>query len=312
VAEGGKVEATGGRRRPPRKNAEEDWVVVPDWHPAIIDRETFAQVQARLQENRERKTPITGGGDYALAQLLVCGRCGLPMWGFLRQRGRRYYRCSGAQRFGKSFCSRNNVSEARVLTAVANKLQAELLNPAVLADLRARIREQARQERDPSALESIRARLTELSRQIDQGHSNLAILPTDLVPAVRDKVLAMKAEHSRLSAELERLTRESATAAAEKLEGVIAAAEGLLWGLREAIAAGRPPAVRALLGDLVDRVVLDFAPEQRRGNRSSLVGGSIYLKQDGYPVPSAEVVGSSRVGSHPSRPRIDCWRYRGK
>jgi site-specific DNA recombinase len=103
AAEGGKVEASGGRRRPRRKHAKEDWVVVPDWHPAIIDRETFAQVQVRLQENRERKTPITGGGDYALNQMLVCGRCGLPMWGYLDQRGRRYYRCSGLQRFGKSF-----------------------------------------------------------------------------------------------------------------------------------------------------------------------------------------------------------------
>jgi DNA invertase Pin-like site-specific DNA recombinase len=296
--EGGKVEATGGRRRPPRKNAEEDWVIIPDWHPAIIDRETWAQVQARLQENREHKTPIMGGGDYALNQMLVCGRCGLPMWGYL-DAGRRKYRCSGLMRFGKSFCNRNSVSEARVLTAVANKLQAELLNPQVLADLRAKIHEQARQERDPSALNMVRARLGELSAQINQGHSNLALLPADVVPAVLDKVRAWKAEHARLSAELERLTAESAEAAAEKLEGVIATAEELLWGLREAMAAGRPPEVRALLGELVDHVVLDFAPEQRRGNRSGLVGGSIYLKQEGCPVPPAEVDDSSPVR----------WRY---
>jgi hypothetical protein len=191
------------------------------------------------------------------------------------------------------------------VTAIANKLQAELLNPAVLADLRAKIREQARQERDPSALNALRARLAELSRQIDQGHSNLAILPPDVVPKVLAKVRGLEAEHGRLSAELERLTRESAGAAAEKLEGVIATAEGLLWRLREAITAGRPSGVRALLGELVDRVVLDFAPGQRRGNRSELVGGSIYLKQDGCPLPASEVVDLLRVPIHPpGRPGV--------
>jgi ElaB/YqjD/DUF883 family membrane-anchored ribosome-binding protein len=281
-------------------------VVVPDWHLAIIDRETFAKVQARLRENRERKTPITGGGEYALNQMLVCGRCGLSMWGYLDRRGRRYYRCSGLMRFGKSFCNRNSVRESRVLDAIANKLQAELLNPEVLAGLRAKIRERARRERDPSALDAVRNRLAELGRQIDQGHTNLALLPADVVPKVLAKVRGLEDEHRRLSAELERLTKESAEAAAEKLEEVIAAAEGMLRGLREAMAAGRPSEVRTLLRELVDRVVLDFAPEQRRGNRSGLVGGSIYLKQDGCPVPAAEVVDSERVAMHTQHHRGQC------
>src|SRR5262249_42869750 len=105
TAKGGLVENRKAKRKPDQKHAperklpEEDWVIVPDWHPAIIDRLTFALVQARLAHNRERKTPHVGGGSFVLNQLLVCGQCGLVMWGFA-ERGQNKYRCSGNMRFG--------------------------------------------------------------------------------------------------------------------------------------------------------------------------------------------------------------------
>src|SRR5262249_8121614 len=126
--ENGEVTHNPGERQAACQYPEADWIVVPDWHPAIIDRETFALVEARLQHNREHKTPHVGGGEFVLNQLLICGACGLPMWGF-NERGQRKYRCSGNMRFGASFCGCNTVNEARLLDAVVVKLKDELLSP---------------------------------------------------------------------------------------------------------------------------------------------------------------------------------------
>src|SRR5262249_37798754 len=40
-----------------RRRVEADMIIVPGSHAALIDRETFEKVQAKLEGNRERRTP---------------------------------------------------------------------------------------------------------------------------------------------------------------------------------------------------------------------------------------------------------------
>lgn len=66
---------TGRRHRP-----KDDWTVALDAHPAIVDRETFAQVQAIFDQHRRvlgdaRKT------QWFLTSLIYCGHCGSRMYG---------------------------------------------------------------------------------------------------------------------------------------------------------------------------------------------------------------------------------------
>jgi site-specific DNA recombinase len=291
TATGGKVEtATGRHRRKPGANPEADWVVKPDWHPAIIDRETFAQVQARLAENRENKTPIKGGGNFALNGLLVCGKCHLPMHGF-NERGECKYRCSGEQRFGSKFCNTNTTREPVVLKSVVNALQAELLNPAFFEEALAEARRLAEEARESGTAEGMRTRLEALDKQIDQGNHNLTVLPPDRLGGVVAKLRELEDERQQLAADLERVEN---VAEVSDLEAVVAEAKRLLWDLRAAFDEGDPARVRFVLQEFVDRIVLEFRPKPRPRNRSPLRGGTIYLKD----ATSSQTVGSLPVRSH--------------
>jgi site-specific DNA recombinase len=266
-------QSKGGKKFERCKIDEQHWIVIPDHHPAIIDRETFARVQARLRQNRERKTPLVGGGDFLLTQMLVCGRCGLFMWGF-HERGERKYRCSGNMRFGAKYCGCNTARETVVLQTVVNRLQAKLLDPDNLARLRAETRAKVHKKQSRDNVDPIKARLKTLQKQIDQGNRNLAILPEDRLAAVIVKVRELEDERDRAQEELERITSGQD---AKDLANLIANAEKRLANLQKAFQEGEPALARVMLQEFVDRVVLEFKP-WGWGRRSPLVGGKIYLQ----------------------------------
>lgn len=62
------VEVGSSRTRP---KAESEWIKIPDHHPAIIDREHYAQVQAKLKHFKCPKRPR----EYALRGKVYCGCC---------------------------------------------------------------------------------------------------------------------------------------------------------------------------------------------------------------------------------------------
>ncbi|MBX5436725.1 MAG: recombinase family protein [Alicyclobacillaceae bacterium] len=88
----------------------EDWVVVRDTHPALVDRETFRQVQLRM--GRKEQTS-SAQGRHPLSGILRCGRCGAGMvavckrW---RDRQYRYYTCGRAFRSGRAACGQPNLA----------------------------------------------------------------------------------------------------------------------------------------------------------------------------------------------------------
>lgn len=65
--------------------------------PVIIPKETFEQVQKKLQTRKQRRRVGTGKHIYALAGLIYCDECGAPMFGHhsKNQKGyiQYYYRC---------------------------------------------------------------------------------------------------------------------------------------------------------------------------------------------------------------------------
>jgi DNA invertase Pin-like site-specific DNA recombinase len=78
-----------------------DWIVVDDAWPALVDRETFEQVQTRRKASKEAYVKMTGRkvhSSYLLTGLLTCGVCGGPMFGQTthntKGRATRYYVCT--------------------------------------------------------------------------------------------------------------------------------------------------------------------------------------------------------------------------
>ena len=102
------------------------WIVVPDTHEAIIDRDTFETVQRML---KERTRSGSGGCIHPLARKVVCGCCGSVMEQTARQPGAdgtriRYVRCRMHQR-APEVCGNETCTDLKALeNAVLERIRA--------------------------------------------------------------------------------------------------------------------------------------------------------------------------------------------
>ena len=122
-------------------------------HPAIIDADTFAQVQEELARRASKRkvkqigTTTEQGkycGKYALTELLVCGECGTPYrrctWTAGGQK-RIVWRCINRLDYGKKYCHHSpTMEEAPLQEAIMNAiLNTAKSNPDILQTLKMHI-----------------------------------------------------------------------------------------------------------------------------------------------------------------------------
>jgi hypothetical protein len=139
VGAGGTVRKADAKRKGrPVRNPRETWTVLPDVHQAIIDRDLFDAVQAKLVANRKCYSPSRKRGTYPLAQLLRCAHYGSTMHGTKDKSGKPVYRCMGAQ---KKQCPNRSVREDVFLPLLIGVIRNEFLRPENLARLRRRAEE---------------------------------------------------------------------------------------------------------------------------------------------------------------------------
>jgi DNA invertase Pin-like site-specific DNA recombinase len=303
---GNEVRAVKGRRRDnrQRRNAPEDWIVVPDAHPAVIDRETFAACEKKLAATRRgcpgcRNTPLPGGGDWVLTGILFCGMCGGRMVGIthrVRYKSTvhvyRRYVCKASQRQSAGTCRMNAVRQEAVLDEVAKLIQESFTDPERLALLRAEVEMQAGQEEEDREAERQQRReaLERLDQQIAQGNRNLALLPADRLPAVVEQVRAWEVERSALARESARLDA-AAELHADYAKHVEEALEQVRH-LEETIHTAPPDAVRNALAGLVERVTLffDYGPPRKNGCRPAILTSlEVQLREEAAGLLGAEL-----------------------
>lgn len=94
-----------------QKKRQEDWVVVPDTHQAIISKEQWERVQRRL--DLRGKEPNFQQNISPFAGFLRCGDCGRAMVKG-RQGDTIYYCCGSYKRYGPTVCSRHGISHAEL------------------------------------------------------------------------------------------------------------------------------------------------------------------------------------------------------
>jgi DNA invertase Pin-like site-specific DNA recombinase len=288
--EGGEVCAVKARGRKGSsrlvRNDPEDWIVTPDAHPALIDRETFEACQRKLAATRRgkpgcRNTPVRGGGDWILTGMLYCGMCGGRMVGVTDRRKYkdktlvyRHYVCKASQRLCAGACRKNAVKQEAVLSEVAKLIQESFTDPERMALLRAEVERQAGLQEGDRAAERQRAQaaVDALDRQIVQGNRNLAVLPEDRLPGVIEQVRAWEAERAGLVLELARHDA-AAELQADNAEHVAAALQRVR-DLEEIIRTAPANDVRDALAGLVERVTLYFdygKPRQGNGFRPAIL-----------------------------------------
>ena len=274
---GGDVRTTERGERDCHKNEAEHWVVCMDTHEPLVDRETFARVQARLRGNKTRTTPHPNGGEFVLSRLLVCGHCGHVLSG-CNEHGKRIYVCMGYVQFGKDYCKRHWIAERPLVDFLIRKLQATYLDPDNLEKLRQAVAAQEARERGESNLRKLRRRLRDLEEKIDVGTERLMEVSREVVPALNAKLRERQQEKKELETRIRRLETESGV---EDLERRIAAAENVLWRLQEAVQTEDFPLLRELLREMVSRVELRWTHVKKaKVTRCRLEGGVVYLRPD--------------------------------
>jgi site-specific DNA recombinase len=186
--------ANGKQKKTPR----EAWTFLPDATPAIIKKELFDRVQARLAKSRELH-PGKATHEYTLSGFAICGLCGSPLVGSCLSKRYRYYHCRGTYATG----SRDKTCDARYIkadwleSAVWEEVKGVLSRPEVLlAEVRKQTEVQQAQLSTGTFEQEIRDLMRKLKRYGGQERKLIHMfrvgeMTTD---AVLDEVRQLKVE----------------------------------------------------------------------------------------------------------------------
>jgi DNA invertase Pin-like site-specific DNA recombinase len=286
---GGDVAAAVKPKHKTSNNAEADWVVVENTHPALIDRATFDRVRQKLESRRDQSTPHRGGGGFLFTGLLKCGHCGWPMHGshlHYTHNGRRYsyrrYVCGKYNLHRKAGCACNTVLERVVLDAVLKVIETEFLKPSRLAALKAEVRRQVQAERAgreaPAA--ALDRRIAALTLQIDAGTEKWLTAPPNLTGVLGAKLEQWRQDLERLQAERRELAKPAASE--EDLDAAVEQIAAGVATLRERADELPAAETREVLRQMVEKVELWFrhVPYGRTKHKSQLDKGLLHLRDD--------------------------------
>jgi DNA invertase Pin-like site-specific DNA recombinase len=267
----------GGKgKRTKHANGREEWVVVPDQHDGLVEQEMFDRVQAKLSSQQNGRKTVASGG-HLLSGLLVCGHCGRVLHA-QTMRGSLMYRCRKSDDTDRGQCGYGGVKEGPIVAVVLAKLR-ERFTGAGEAAIRAELARQMRADSDPAEAEGLRRRLDELAGWIDQGNTNLTILPPDRHAGVIAKLRGFEQEQAALTKRLKdaldrRPTEAAINAELEEIKAVVS-------DIQSARDEGDRPALREAITRLVSRVSVRW--ERRlinRYTRHELAGGIIGIRPD--------------------------------
>jgi site-specific DNA recombinase len=272
-----------------RDNPESEQIVIRDAFPALIDRETFARVQAKLADRKRRTTShkAKNGDRYILTGLLHCARCGAKMYGTKKTRQKKgkkdqweKYICSTYHTQGKSRCGYHSIDQDRLLTFLLRKLRDAVLAGGHREELRSRVldRLSARTTSDAGQLDALQSKVADLDKEIQHGTRRLLRAPDNIADLLAAELSNMKRERDRLAAELEQLV---ASAKPVDLEAEADAVVDKLWTLADELQHADPARLRELVRRMVARIDLWF-DRVPKGNRVEcpLSRGVIELRPD--------------------------------
>jgi DNA invertase Pin-like site-specific DNA recombinase len=286
------------KRLPVALAGDEDCVVCPDAHPALIDRETFDACQRRRADNRdnfsagrENRSGVKGQ-VWPLAGQLKCGHCGEPVWtlpvadgrgkrlGSYRERARV---CCCERRKDPSACPRSAAAPyLDVLNRVVGLLQTKLAEPGAVEEM-ARECERQQQEQDRAGKgdrKRLEARVRELDGKVAEAVANLAHTPADLRDDVAEYVRGLKGEREAAGQQLRDLDAREAGPRVDPAD--FRATLEMVQGLTTAMeTTEEAELLRATLRDPVAEVRLHFRarrdgdPRPRRGVAPARVIGRV-------------------------------------
>lgn len=273
-------------------NPEDEWIIIPNAHEAIIDRADFLRARSMRQDKANRGR---GGGairgraknsPYLLSGLLKCVRCGRNYQGHRVGKGKlnrdsvrirtTYYVCGGYVAKGPSVCEkalfRQDALEEFVIGKVREWVE-RLLSAAGRKMLMGQVARILNSSKDDPREEigRLRARKDSIEQAADKL---LELVEESNREFVNAKLAKLKQEKLQIETRLEELLRKKVTIADPK--EVVEQVLGHVSRLREAMLKGNPEQRKSYLWTFVHSIEVD--PDKGDG----------VLKLKEIPGPGAE------------------------
>lgn len=104
---------------------KQEWIVVPNCHQPIIEKEDFQLVQKMLKENKyETKSKAIGEKKvFMFSGKVYCKNCGNKMFRVMGRNAQSYLYCQVYSRSGGKECRHNSISEGELTKIVKEKIQ---------------------------------------------------------------------------------------------------------------------------------------------------------------------------------------------
>lgn len=215
--------------RGPEQNHESDWLIIPDTHPPLIDRELFARARERRNTRRAQlgeshwRSGRGANSPFLISGMIQCARCGHYWHGTSHKKGRPrkdgsavktyYYICGGHSYQGNATCQRQVIPQEAIEDWVLTQIDAiatRLLAPDGCAHLSALV--QAACAQDDAAytvtLHDLQTRREEINRALTAALIHLSADNQDFVNArlreLRQELVVLEREEARYTAMLHR------------------------------------------------------------------------------------------------------------
>jgi DNA invertase Pin-like site-specific DNA recombinase len=206
---------------------EDDCIICPNAHPALIDQETFDACQRRRAMNRDNlsATRSRRGAVWPLAGQLKCGHCGQPLWTIpgpaAKNRGKDSTRqrarvCCCEHKKDPSACTRSAAAPyLDVVNRVIALLREQLATPAAQAEMEAELKRQLEEHDRTDRLERPRLerQAVALDSKISEAVANLPHIAEDLRSDVSEYIRKLKRDRDALGHQLRDLDARQREAA---------------------------------------------------------------------------------------------------
>lgn len=171
-----------GKRNHHKSKPEEEIIRVENAFPAIIDKELFWRVQAKMDKRKHAKARNKAKTNYLVSGLIVCGECGAAMVGnsktYRTKEGmvrHHFYECNRRDR--KRDCTNSQIKKSLVDNFVLAELQRKIFNKDSIPILVKKINEyKIKQEsKNHDELNKLHKSLDEVNTQLDNLVNVLAM-----------------------------------------------------------------------------------------------------------------------------------------
>ncbi|MBI4062081.1 MAG: recombinase zinc beta ribbon domain-containing protein [Elusimicrobia bacterium] len=225
---------------------KDEWIVSAEAHEAIVPKELFLSVQAKLKSRPFGHGAANRRKNWLLSGLVVCAECGHRFQGLTKKgKGRtaEYYTCGGYVTKGSQVCRSIHVPREALELFVVETIRKRITDPGWMKDLQERIGQVVEAElRDKPglSLEAMKESLVRNQKHID-----------NLLDAIKSGLLSasLRQELDRLEAVRRQLMEEKETV--QKRRSVNVAVDVILREMKQ------------LLGEF-EAVILNGTNDQRK------------------------------------------------